>query len=302
MSRSAWKLILRKGWPFFLPILLAGLPPWTAKGYALADMLNANAYILTHSVKHEFQILYLVFKIVPILLLLALLLLGNTAAKAYAAAAAGTYGLIGFLQGITRGGPYGFGICLAHAALSLLVAAAWMGEARSPKNDYARRARPLWEYWVVLPALMAFWEPVNAATGAPDFNPAYLLTSGAGLAFCMITPFYLAALILCRPRHNADILALTSVIGAGYAVENLVLVFVLNWGYAPWIGIMHLPLLLLSAYGFLLAVLDVRRSLTTPPSPPPPCSSPICGEKIFFHSHSFSANGGGWEGEDKVRP
>jgi hypothetical protein len=252
MNRPAIKRFLQKGWPFLLPLLLFGLPPFASKGYGLLEA----GYILTHSIKHLFQPLYPAFKIVPLLLALSLFLIGNKAAKPFGLFAAFSYLLFGLLQGISLDEKYGLGICLAHLLLSVMIAVFWLGEVRSPKNEYARRSRPLWKYWVIIPALIAFWEPAQPVTGSPDFNPAYLLTSGAGLAFCMMTPFYLAVLILCHPRVNPTILAMTSAVGVLYAMGNLTAAFIFHSGRDWWIGILHLPLLMVACYGLMLSLGD----------------------------------------------
>jgi hypothetical protein len=256
LNRNAVKLLIQKGWPFALPVFLFGLPPVASKGYALQNWGNVNAYILMHSILHDFQPLYPIFKAIPAALAFSLLLFGNKPAKLLALFAAVSYTLFGILQGISLGEEFGLGIHLSHLALSLLIAVAWLRETLSPRNDYTWRERPLWKYWVILPALLAFWEPANPMTGTPDFNPVYLLSSAAGLVFCMMTPFYLAVLILCHPKVNSAILTMTSVIGLLYALGNLWMGFFLQSGRYWWIGVLHLPLLVLAVNGLILSAGD----------------------------------------------
>jgi hypothetical protein len=248
--------LVRNGWPFILSIVLFGLPPIASTGYGPGELGSVNGFILTHPIKSSFQALYPVFKILPILLLACLMLFGNKAGKPFAFFAALSYSLFGFFQGISRGGPFGTGICLAHVGISLAIAGAWLGEAASSQNDYARRGRPWWKYWVLIPAAFAYWEPANPLTGMPDFDPVLILTSGAGLAFCMMTPLYLAVLILLHPKVNRILFAMTSTVGVLYALGNMALVVIYPAPSAWWIGSLHIPLLVLSAYGLVLSIRD----------------------------------------------
>ncbi len=250
------KLVTQKWWPFLLPLFLFCIPPYTSSGYAPLEVGHVNAYILTHTIKNSFHSLYPVFKVIPMGLALSIFLFGNKTAKLFSLYAAISYILFAFLQSISFTEAYGLGICLAHLALSLLVAAFWSAEVKSRRNDFTPRKQPLWKYWGVVLALLALWEPANPITGMPDFNLTYLLTSGGGLAFCMMTPVYLAMLTLYYPKVNLTILRATSVIGILYGLGNIGLVFFLNPSRSWWIGVLHLPLLILSVYGLMLSIGD----------------------------------------------
>jgi len=237
-----------------LPLLLFGIPPYTSNGYAPLEAGRVNAYILTHTIKGSFYSLYPIFKIIPIGLVLSIFFFGNKTAKLFGLYAGMSYILFAFLQSISFTKEYGLGICFAHLALSLLVAVSWFKEVNSERNDFTPRRQSLWKYWVVVPALFAFWEPANPITGMPDFSLTYLLTSGAGLAFCMMTPVYLAVLTLYYPKVNLTILRITSIIGIFYGLGNMALAFFLNLGLSWWIGILHLPLLVIALYGLMLSI------------------------------------------------
>jgi hypothetical protein len=257
MDRSTLKLVAQKWGAFLLPLCLFCIPPYTSRGYALLEVGRVNAYILTHTIKNSFYSFYPVFKILPIVLILSILPFGNKAAGLFSWYVAISYIFFALLQSISFSEMHGLGICSAHLALSLWVAVLWFAEAKSPRNDFTPIRRPLWKYWVVLPALLAFWEPANPISGTPDFSPAYLLTSGAGLAFCMMTPVYLALLTLFYPKVNLTILGTTSLIGILYGLGNLFIAFFLDPGHSWWIGILHIPLLSISIYGLALSAKDL---------------------------------------------
>jgi len=95
----------------------------------------------------------------------------------------------------------------------------------------------------------------------PDFNPLYLLTSGAGLTFCMMTPVYLAVLTLHYPKVNMATMRVTNLVGIIITVYNVVLNFFMEPAILWWNGVLHIPLLCISGYGLCLSLkkLSVER-------------------------------------------
>lgn len=237
---------LRRYWPAAVTLLLFCAPPYLPGGYNLRQAGAVNAYILTHPIKPAFAPLYPLFKVLPLALFAAVFLLGNRARRAFSLYAVLVYTLLALAQSISIGAA-GIGVCTSSLLLSVWTAVLWLYESRRPRNDFSAMRPPASRAWVFLPALLAFWEPANPITARPDFNPALLLTSGAGLAFCMLTPAYLALLLYFHPRANAVLLQVTALIGCAYAFGNLYLAFILMptmW----WIGVLHFPLLILSLY------------------------------------------------------
>ncbi len=102
-------------------------------------------------------------------------------------------------------------------------------------------------------ALFAFWLPVNGAATPPqpDFNPALLVLNEAGLTFCMMLPFYLALLSLGYPAVDGTILRVGGFIGFVIALMNFAMASMAPQ-YGPWMATLHVPLLLISAYAFVL--------------------------------------------------
>ncbi len=241
-----------RAWWFVPPVLVfALLPPYTSAGYRLTACAEVNSYILTHSIKHAFGPIYPVFQIGPLVLALAILRFGNTFARVFSVFAAISYVFIGFIQSVSASDRYGLAICTAHLAVCLFLAALWFGEALSPQSDFQDGPRPARIFWQLLLALLAFWGPVNPVTSLPDFNPRYLFSSGAGLAFCMVAPLHLALLVWYFPRVNRPILGVTSLVGFFYACGNFILFFVIYPAWW-WIGVLHGPLLITSVYALLL--------------------------------------------------
>jgi len=69
----------------------------------------------------------------------------------------------------------------------------------------------------------------------------------------MMTPVYLAVLILHWPRVNAATLRVTSFSGIIVAFWNVIVNFFIAPDTLWWNGILHLPLLFISIYAFILS-------------------------------------------------
>jgi hypothetical protein len=78
----------------------------------------------------------------------------------------------------------------------------WIKEAIRGKHSIPLHELTIGKLWPLFLALFAFWYPVNPQTLLPEFNPAYLITTGAGLSFCLATPLFLSVLLLAFPDTN----------------------------------------------------------------------------------------------------
>lgn len=241
----------RKWWFFLAFLLLQLLPPYASKGYGLFEWPTVNMHIVTHALKLRCAALYPVFKVIPILLVVSVLLFRNKVVKLFGVYTGVSYVLFAFLNSISVTEEYGLGICTANLAMFLFIAALWFWEVVVGKNDFTARKEPVWKYWVVPVALVAFWQPVDSATLMPDFNPLYFLTSGAGLAFCLMTPVYLALLTIYHPRVNLAVLRVTSLAGVIIGLGNMGLPILIPTYW--WVGVLHIPLLTISGYGLVLS-------------------------------------------------
>ena len=248
------ELITGKWWFFLIFILIQFIiPPYASKGYKLGEQGMVIGEILGHPIAHNFTKLYPVFKIIPIILVISIFFLRNKVTRLFSFYAAISYVLFAFLQNIAVTEKYGLGIVTINFLMFLVVAALWFWEVIARKNDFTPRKQPLWKYWVVPIAFLAFWYPLNMNTLRPDFNPLYLFTNMAGLAFCMMTPVYLGILTLFYPRVNIAALRVTSLVGIIIALYNIIAIFP-NLRVLWWNGVLHIPLLAISIYALVLSL------------------------------------------------
>ena len=253
----------RRWWFLLLVLLPQCIPPYASQGYRLREWGAVNAYIVTHSIKSSFAGLFPVFQIATLIFFTAVFCVGKRAARLFGAYAALSYTLMALLQNISVGDSYGLAVCAANGITFLTLAGLWLWEAVAPKNRFEMQKKAVWEYWPLLLALVSFWEPLNPDTLGPDFNPVYLLTSGASLSFCMATPLYLAVLVLYFPGVNRIVLAVSGLVGLVMGLGNMVLEFVITPAYW-WIGVLHFPLLILSIYSLVLVLNETLRETGNP--------------------------------------
>jgi hypothetical protein len=157
-------------------------------------------------------------------------------------------------QSISVTEKYEIAVCTLNLAMFLIVAMFWIWETIALKNNFAMTRQPMWKYWVVPIALLAFWYPLSPKTAMPDFNLFYLFINGAGLAFCTMTPVYVGLLTLYYPKVNIATLRVTSLVGLIVGLYNMHHNFIIKPDIRWWNGVLHLPLLAISLYGLILSL------------------------------------------------
>ncbi|PKO12879.1 MAG: hypothetical protein CVU39_22340 [Chloroflexi bacterium HGW-Chloroflexi-10] len=244
-------------WRFLLLILMPQMiPPYASEGYTLSEWGMVNTFILTHPFKDFFAGFYPVFQIMPLVLLVTIFLAGRRVSRIFSGYAAVTYVIIAFLQSISVSDTYGFAVHTANLMTFLTLAGLWFRETAFPQNKFKIQKNTIWKYWAIPLALLAFWFPVNPILLTPDFDPIYLLTSGSGLSFCMVTPLYLAILAPNFPQINKPVFISTGVIGVMMGLGNMLLEFIIYPAFW-WIGIFHIPLLIISLWCVVLSFNEI---------------------------------------------
>lgn len=147
---------------------------------------------------------------------------------------------------------YGFALQTGALISGVLLGILWLFVAVKGTSPAPLTNAPHWR-WLLLPlALTVFWSPVRI-TGTliqPNFDPLLLLTSpDFGLTYCFATPIFLFLLILFYPNVNYFAFRVTALNGLIYGLLNLTHWFNPN---TVWMGVMHLPLLLISVIALLL--------------------------------------------------
>lgn len=253
--------ITRRGWFFLLFFLIQFIPPYASKGYKFPkDWSNVIFHALGNAIVYKHPEIYPVFKVIPIILLIGIFVFRNKVARLFSIYVSISYVLFAIGQSIAVTEKYGVAICTTNLIMFPTVAVFWLWETVVMKNDFRPTKIPLWRYWVVPLAVLAFWYPINWRTGRPDFNLLYIFTSPAGVAFCMMTPVYAGLLTLYWPKVNMATLRVTSFVGLIIGLYNMLNFFIRpgrNW----WNGVLHIPLLVISIYALVLSLRKIKNNV-----------------------------------------
>ncbi len=250
-SQSRLDSATAKWWLYPLLFLLFFIPAYASEAYDPTETLALIEEALTNPLIYSFPRLMPLAKLVPVLLIAALAVLGNRVRRLFTAYVALLYTALALFQITAQTPTYGFVLISGNLALVLVVALAWAWEAMAARADLTPRKQPLWKWWVAPLAVLAFLAPIDTGTLAPDFSVVGMLTNPAGLTYCMMTPVILAVLTMYHPKVNRFVLRVSSFVGMIYGAVNTIVWFVLipsGW----WMGVLHIPLLLISIYAFVL--------------------------------------------------
>ena len=233
-------------WFYLIFVLIQFIPSFAAKGFDPREMGEVISTILQNAIISSVEIVYPLFKIIPILLVILIVLRKKGVARWFNFYVGISYVLFAILQHVAITEEYGFSIVISNLVMLLIVATFWFWDVFAQKNSFMLVKQPLWKYWVIPLAFIAFWYPLNQDTFMPDFNPVYLFNNAAGLTFCMMTPVYLAILLLHYPQINIATLRVTGLAGIIIASYNLLLNFFMYPDTLWWNGVLHIPLLMIS--------------------------------------------------------
>ncbi len=240
--------------PSFLATCLAiGIlsPPYVSRGFSYEKSGEIISYLLSHSWIGSFSPFYPLFQLIPIALVFGLIFFGNRIRRIFSFYAGLNFLLSAILQSFSTTELYGFGIVTGNFILILLVSLLWFLESWSGRNAFSSPKPSFLQFLVVPLAIVSFWFPINLETMQPDFRISRFWDNLSGLTFCMMATVYLAVLLFYYPRVNFATLRITSLVGMILGFWNLLLYF----GIQPewkWMGVLHLPLSILSLTGFYL--------------------------------------------------
>jgi hypothetical protein len=255
LHSSKLERITRKWWFFLLFVLLQFLPPYASKGYKFPEECgNVIMHSLRNALVYSYPGMFPIFKIIPIVLIVLIAILRNRVGRLFNIYVAFSYVLFALGQNIAVTEKYGVSICTVNLIMFPVVAGFWAWEAIVLQNDLSPAKLPIWRYWVVPLALLAFLAPGKPLAGMPDFSPAYLFTNGAGVAFCMMTPVYVGLLTLYWSKVNIATLRVTSLVGLIIGLYNMHNNFIISPSTQWWNGILHIPLFSISVYGLMLSL------------------------------------------------
>jgi hypothetical protein len=189
------------------------------------------------------------FHVATVVLVIAVVRYGNRLRRLFSLYFGVNLIFIAFAQCMGSTEEFGFSILTGSVLTLVLLGSLWIWETIRPGNDLSFRDLPLVRYWPVPLAVFAFWCPIDFATLQPDFSPALLLTSAYGIGGCVTIPVIVCLMTLLYPRVNEPLYRLTAFVGIIYGFWNM---FSLLKPSTRWLGIIHIPLLVISIYALIL--------------------------------------------------
>jgi hypothetical protein len=249
--------LVRHWWFFGLIVLLFFFPAYTTLQFNPAETPQLVIEVLSHALAFTLPILFPIFKLIPLALIAGLVARPARTSRWFYAWAGANLLVVAVFQNMANTQSYGFAVLVGNLIVYGFAGLIWLRAALGPNGNRLHQALslPWWRYWVVLPALLAYWYPVSTsgAVPIPDFAPLGLVANEAGLTFCMMMPVYLAVLTLAYPEVDPAVLRISAFIGLFTGALNVV-EFLLIPIYGPWMALLHMPLLLISLYALGLSL------------------------------------------------
>ena len=239
---------------YLLFVVICFLPVYAEKPYAPQDTQDVILNLLRVSIE-PYKQFGPVFHIATLLIVALIVVFGNKMGRILAAYMGLDYLIIAIAQTMGMTEKYGFVIQTGSLITSVLLGITWIVVAVRGTLEPSYKNVPSLRYLLLPLALLAFWSPYNGEV-QPYFNPVLLITSpDYGLTFCMTTPVFLFLLVLFYPKINAFAYRVTAFNGLLYGLLNMTHFF------SPqlrWMGILHLPLLIISLCALLLPRASAR--------------------------------------------
>lgn len=254
--------ITLKWWFYLLLLVVFFLPSYASEGLDPRNTSDLVAQVLRNSLLHRYAGVFPLAKLAPTVLVVGLAVRPQRFRKAFSGYVALLYLALAFLQNTAMTTQYGLAVLSGNLTLMLCVSAIWFWELAAGRNTFVPQHPSLWRWWVAPLAFLAFWLPIDQSL-SPSFSIAALWANEAGLTYCMMTPVILAVLLLFHPSVNRAAMRVSGFVGLLFGLINMVTWFGLTPG-AWWMGVMHVPLLLLSIAAFVLAL---RRQVIPEPNP-----------------------------------
>ena len=241
---------IKKWWFYVIVLLLAFIPSITQKTVSPDKISLIIKEVLQNPLAYKIKFLFPIAKIILILIILGPIIWKNSFKKTFALLFSSLMMIITIFQNISLETQFGYAILLGNILILMVVTIFWIYEIKVQKNDFSKLQINRWKMICLFLGFFAFWMP--AKNGFLHFSVRDILMNKAGLTYCMITPVVLAILLLYFPNINKATLRVTAFIGLYFGIMNMITWFVITKEFW-WIGVLHLPLLVISFTGLILS-------------------------------------------------
>ena len=242
--------IIRKRWFYAICIVLLFIPSIVQQDVSPEKASLVVQEVMQTPLIYKIKIFFPIAKVWLVFLLIGGFIWKNKFRKTFALSISILSIFIMFFQNIALDTSFGYAILLGNILLQFVVILSWIYENKVCKNDFSEPRLRWWNIVLFILAFIAFWMP--ALNGKMYFSLKDLIMNESGLTYCMVTPIILSILLLYYPRINMITLRITSFVGLLFGILNMITWFILNTNFW-WMGILHLPLLIISCVGLVLS-------------------------------------------------
>ena len=237
----------------FLTILVF-LPSYTQIAYAPSKTTDVITEVMAHPLIAYFSWILPIAKV----LLLVAVVLPLISARFMQRFLLGYYALIlliiGLMQNMSFTVDYGFTWLIGNTLVQFVVVGFCLTDVLKNKTIISKQNFVKRRLWIVALMILAFLMPysVNSADVVYPSFTLRVLFNESGVTYCMITPIIIGVLLLFSKDVHKPTLSIISYVGFVFGLLNIMTWFVMqtiNW----WMGVLHLPLGILSFYGLLVA-------------------------------------------------
>jgi hypothetical protein len=177
-SNQSLDSLTRKWWIYTILLILFFIPAYTSKSYNPQQTANLVEAVLRAPLINAVSNFYFILKILPIVIVILLLSLGNRIRRLFYCYVMILFVAIALFQNSAYTEQYGFVLLISNVVYMLIAALAWLYALIKGNGDFEKADPAPWKWPLLALALFAFWFPVNESTIQPDFNLAFIMYRG----------------------------------------------------------------------------------------------------------------------------
>ena len=230
------------------------IPNFTQIPYNQADTTSAISSVMTHPLIVSIEWLLPIFKLLLLGAAVAPFIMKSKAEKALLYYYAAILAVVGLFQNMARTENYGFIWLIGNTVIEFTVLAFCIYDLVGGKTNILKGEFSRSRIWIIPLMLLAFLMPYsisNTNAAIPAF-PVNMLYNEAGVTYCMITPVVIGTMLLFSKGVYKPTLSIVSYVGLLFGLLNAMTWFAMQ-SESWWMGILHLPLLIISIYGLVVA-------------------------------------------------
>ena len=252
------KFIYKK-WFKILLVLVMFCPLITEQKYNPQYTTNVIGSVLEHPYINNIGVGLIITKIILLVVCLLPLLMKEKSCKYIL----GYYGVIllfvGLFQNMSNT-EYGFTFIIGNMIVQYIVSICCFNDVIKSKSKISKEDLNKKALWIIPLMILAFLMPYIIENNKIIPSISTIFTNEAGVTYCMITPVIIGMLILFSKNIDKATINIISFVGLSFGIFNMMTWFGFNikdW----WMGILHLPLLIISIYGLRISKIKKGRDI-----------------------------------------